>query len=411
MKNISFYGSVLILFIVGCSSVKPTSFPPTMNVGGESTLPAFVATPEIPATQTSATPTEVAVSLPSCFAESNNEILLASITKGTVVNHGSKFTLLETQSNTTYEIPLISENSYTPNGSVSPNRDLLATIEFVINELRQFERMYLRIFNARGEMVEMVVFEIPGLYKIRWLDNENILLYTASTARDGTVLLINPFTKKQNYITNELPKFFDDSNLLFPNMKWLIEYSPNLEWGVYLKRDNSGDIATAFPSGPDISHAVYDFVANKTIWIPRYPNDFSEEPKWSPDGTKVVIEANNQFTIVTRDGTLQPILDETKPNGVNFPAWSPDGRYIAFWNSIKLMFYDLQENILHDLCINTHSDFRTPPFVWSPDSHYIFVAADSKTTSALIDIKENKVYKVSTNPIFYFPAGWMNSMP
>lgn len=409
MKNKCLYKTVLILFMVGCSSVQPTSFsyPPTVI-----DIP-ILTTPEIQATQTLTSHVEVEVSVPSCFDESNDEISLASITKGSLVSRGFYSPiLLEIQLNTVYEIPLTSETSYTlPDGSVSPNRDLLATIEIVLNDSRQFEKMYLLVFNAQREVLERIVFEIPGLYKIRWLDNENILLYTANTSRDGTVLLINPFTKKQNYITNELPKFFDESDLLFPNMKWLIEYSPNLEWGVYLKRDNSGDIATAFPSGPDISHAVYDFSTNKAIWIPMYPTDFSEEPKWSPDGNKVVIEANNQFTIVTQDGTLQPILDETETNYVKFPEWSPDGRYIAFWNINRFMIYDVQENTLHNLCINTHADFRTPIFVWSPDNHYIFIGADSETNSVLIDVEENKIYNASTNPIFYYPVGWMNSVP
>jgi hypothetical protein len=271
--------------------------------------------------------------------------------------------------------------------------------------------MYLQVFTARGEIVERMIFDVPGFRKIRWLNDETIILYTANTTHDGTVLLINPFTKKQKYIANQLPNFFDESDLTFPNLKWLIEYSPNLEWGVYLKRDTSGDIATPFPGGPNIGHAVYDFSANKTIWIPKHPTDFSEEPKWSPDGSKVVIEANNQFTIVTRDGTLQPMLDETKTNNIKFPEWSPDGRYIAFWNINRFMIYNTQENTLHNLCINTHADFRTPIFVWSPDSRYIFIGADSETNSALIDFKENKIYKISTNPNIYFPVGWMNSTP
>ncbi|MBC7878802.1 MAG: PD40 domain-containing protein [Anaerolineales bacterium] len=413
MENKYIYESVLILLIVGCSSAQPTSFPPTFISGGESTLPAFTETPEIQVSQTSAPLIEVEVNLPVCFDETRGEISLASITKGSLVNRGSYSPiLLEIQSNKAYKIPLTSENSYTsPDESVSPNRDLLATIEIAGNELWQFERAYLHIFNARGEMVERIVFEIPGLHKIRWLDNENILLYIANTSRDGTVLLINPFTKKQNYITNVLPDFFDESDIFFPGLKSLIEYSPNLEWGVYLKRDTSGAIATPFPGGPNIGHAVYDFSADKTIWIPKHPTDFSEEPKWSPDGNKVVIEANNQFTIVTREGILQPILDETETNYIQFPEWSPDGHYIAFWNGIKFMIYDTQENTLHNLCINTHADFRTPIFVWSPDNHYIFIGADSETNSILIDIEEDKIYNVSTNPIFYYPVGWMNSVP
>ncbi len=410
MKNKHLYKSALILLLVGCNSIQTTSFPPTFISGSESTSPVFTETPEIQVSQTS--PPNV-VAETSCFEDSNDEVSLASVTKGIIVNHGSKFILLEIQSNTASEIPFLSENSYTLDGSISPNRDFLATIEVVLNELRQFEKMYLLVFNVRGEIMEKIVFDFPDLHKTRWLDNETIILYTANTSRDGTVLLINPFTKRQNYITNVMPDFFDESDLFFPGLKSLIEYSPNLEWGVYLKRDTSGAIATPFPAGPNIGHAVYDFSTNKTIWIPKHPTDFAEVPKWSPDGNKVVIEANNQFTIVTRDGKLQPILDDTETNNIQFPEWSPDGRYIAFWNTNKFMFYDIQENTLQGLCINTNANLSRPPFVWSPDSQYIFIGtySDSESGNTLINIKENKIYKVSTNPTFYFPVGWMNSVP
>ncbi|MCL4270731.1 MAG: PD40 domain-containing protein [Anaerolineales bacterium] len=411
MKHKHLYGSAFILLIVGCTSVQPTSFLPTFVGGGQPTLPTFTETPKIQASQTSTPNSEV--SLPSCFDEGNDEISLSSITEGIIINPGSKFLLLEIQSKNIYEILPTSETSYAIDQSVSPNRNLLATIEIVLNESRQFEEMYLLIFNARREILERIVFEIPGLHKIRWLNNENILLYTANTSRDGTVLLINPFTKKQNYITNALPDFFDESDLLFPNLRFLMEYSPNLEWGVYLKRDKSGGIATPFPAGPSIGHAVYDFSANKAIWIPKYPTDFSEEPKWSPDGSKVAIEANNQLTIVTRDGTLQPMLDDSETNNVQFPEWSPDGRYIAFWNTNKFMIYDIQENTLQGLCINTNANFSRPLFAWSPDSQYIFIGtySNSESGNTLINIKESKIYKVSTNPTFYYPVGWMNPAP
>jgi hypothetical protein len=413
MKHKYLYESALIFLLVGCSAVQPTSFPPTLISGGEPPLPVYSETPENQASQTSVSHIEgVEVDLPSCFENIKDEISLASITKGTLVSRGSMSPiLLEIQSNKVYEISLISENSFISDRSVSPNRDLLATIETVVNEARQFEQMYLQVFNAQGEVVKKIIFDAPGLRKIRWLDNENILLYTANTTRDGTVLLVNPFSNEQTYITNELPNFFDESDLLFPDLKWLIEYSPNLEWGVYLKRGTSGDIATPFPGGPNIGHAVYDFSANKAIWIPKYPTDFSEEPKWSPDGGKVVIEANNQLTIVMRNGPLEPILDETKTNTVQFTEWSPDGRYIAFWNINKFMFYDIQENTLHDVCINASADFPKPLFAWSPDSQYIFLGNYSEANSVLVDIKENKIYQTSTNPAIYYPVAWMNSVP
>ena len=168
MKNKYLYKSALILLLVGCSSVQPNSFPPTFVGGGPPTLSTFTEIPEIHVSQTAA-PHEVEVALRSCFEESNDEILLASTTKGSLVSRGFYSPIfLDIQANTAYEIPLISENSYTRNISISPDRNLLATLEESQNEFFQFKSMNLRILNARGEMVEKIVFEIPGLHKIRW---------------------------------------------------------------------------------------------------------------------------------------------------------------------------------------------------------------------------------------------------
>lgn len=236
MNNKYFCVSALFLLAIGCNSVQPNSFlyPPT--VIDIPTLTDVSATPEIQAPQTSLPDIGAVI---SCFEGNSAEISLTSIAAGTLVIQRLLFTspiLLEIQSNKIYEISPTSEMSYTINQSVSPDGNLLATLEEEQNEFFQVERIYLRVFNARGELLEKIIFETPGIRKIHWIDNENILLYTAKTSQDGTVLLINPFTKKQKYITNELPGFFDESTLLFPNLNWLIEYSPDLEWGVYLKK-------------------------------------------------------------------------------------------------------------------------------------------------------------------------------
>jgi tol-pal system beta propeller repeat protein TolB len=56
-------------------------------------------------------------------------------------------------------------------------------------------------------------------------------------------------------------------------------------------------------------------------------------PNWSPDGSQIVYVARNngslQIFVVSADGSgAQPITNTTGPN--TWPAFSPDGRYIAY---------------------------------------------------------------------------------
>jgi Tol biopolymer transport system component len=58
-------------------------------------------------------------------------------------------------------------------------------------------------------------------------------------------------------------------------------------------------------------------------------------PNWSPDGSQIVyVGPNNgslQIFVVSADGTgAQPITDSRAPAANTWPAYSPDGRYIAY---------------------------------------------------------------------------------
>ncbi len=101
------------------------------------------------------------------------------------------------------------------------------------------------------------------------------------------------------------------------------------------------------------------------------------QPKWSPDGTKLVYIADKQgsMDIWLRDlmtGEERMLVEA--PGGAGQPAWSPDGKLIAFFTS-QALAANLQ---VHDLASGkTRAVFNRPiqgtQISWSPDSKSLAV--------------------------------------
>lgn len=394
---------IAVIFIVSCQPPKnhpdPSVTPIVAETNITATTPSSGPIPALTSSQTS-----IPESNQSCPKKDEKEISLADVATGTIVSQETLInlpTFLDLQTNQKYEAPAIPETVFLEK-AISPDRKLLATIDF---SRENYDIRYLRIFNARGEVMEETTFDIPNLHNIRWLDNQNLLLETSLTTQDGSVLLFNPFTHAQVTISNDMPFFWETSEL-DPSVRWLVEYSPDLEWGVYWAADDSGSLSASL--GNYFGPVVYDFGRRGPIWIPSDPI-VPYLPKWSADNNHVVLDSNNQIYIVTREGNVTPLLDESNPNHVFGSLWSPDGNKIAFWNNGSLMYYNHSNDNLYDLCFSPGTD-RVFPFVWSPDSQFIFTPAYAGENSTLIDIQENKIYTITASLEIHHPE-WMVSIP
>jgi len=94
-------------------------------------------------------------------------------------------------------------------------------------------------------------------------------------------------------------------------------------------------------------------------------SDFASEPSFSPDGKRITFyawegtEGGNGLWIMNVDGKGR----EVKRNDatVRFPRWSPDNKYIAFWNPPYIVnVYNLADTSVHQVMDGEHP-------AWSPD--------------------------------------------
>ncbi|MEZ5040171.1 MAG: PDZ domain-containing protein [Saprospiraceae bacterium] len=91
----------------------------------------------------------------------------------------------------------------------------------------------------------------------------------------------------------------------------------------------------------------------------------------APDANRVVVEARGElFSIPAKDGYVKNL---TNTSGVaeRSPAWSPDGRYIAYWSDrsgeYELTLKDMKEKGTEEKISTYGAGFRYQLY-WSPDS-------------------------------------------
>ena len=136
---------------------------------------------------------------------------------------------------------------------------------------------------------------------------------------------------------------------------------------------------------------------------------------WSPDSERfayvVTADGDNQIVIVgTANGRIQRRIAFEEIGAVTNPAWSPDGRYLAFSGSVggitDLFLYDLDSDETIQLTNDKYADLQP---AWAPDGRTIAFTSDrgpetnferltySAFQLATIDIATNQVRVI---PVF-----------
>ncbi|MCX6169815.1 MAG: PDZ domain-containing protein [Ignavibacteriales bacterium] len=123
----------------------------------------------------------------------------------------------------------------------------------------------------------------------------------------------------------------------------------------------------------------------------------------SPDGKRALIEARGDiFSVPAENG---PIFNLTKSSGVaeRFPAWSPDGKYAAYWSD-KSGEYELTvrnlKNPNDEKKLTSYGPGYRYQLFWSPDSKML-AFIDKSMAIQIYDMEKDKTYDVDKALYFY----------
>lgn len=169
---------------------------------------------------------------------------------------------------------------------------------------------------------------------------------------------------------------------------------------VQLTKDDAENLQPAF--SPDGKNLAYYSQGKGGIWIipalggtARQLTSYGSTPSWSPDGTEIVFQSagisnlsgpegpvpqlsGSTLQIVSpRDGTIRKLTEPDKPPGAHHsPAWSPDGKTVAFtydrlYGDSELWLISVDSGSLKKIA--SDGLFFDPAF--APDGRRIYVPA------------------------------------
>jgi hypothetical protein len=372
---------LLLAILAGCAqppaTVHPTaSFTPTVqNTATPTTTPLPQPTPTI---------TPDPRFKQQCLQVDTKEMALKNVSAGLVfLDNG----LLDLKTGRKNKIPAQQNRSYGW-GEISPDGKMFAYGEAIENDKSEQIGSILWVVDAHASVLSKISFN-KWIGKPRWLSNEHIILYIPKTDDDGSVMVVNPFTREQHIIANELPMLYTYTGAI-PST-WRVEYSPDLEWVAYLYIDGI---------------IVRDVIKKQIIW--QSTGGDGGKPAWSPNGQQVAIVnlEDGQLYLIDRTGQAKVVLPNGVSKNASYPSWSPDGQSIAFLNDDNLMLYSKPNNEVTDLCFQGRLNNFNPFWpVWSPDSQQFFIPF-----TGLVDLQKRVVYttdKITSSGI----SNWMNSLP
>ena len=130
---------------------------------------------------------------------------------------------------------------------------------------------------------------------------------------------------------------------------------------------------------------------------------FIQDGSLSPDGKRAVVEARGDlFSVPAENG---PVYNLTRTSGVaeRYPAWSPDGRFIAYWSDrtgeYELTLKDMETPDQEKTLTSYGPGFRYHLF-WSPDSKKI-AFIDKAMTLFLYDVPTGQTTRVDKGLYFF----------
>jgi tricorn protease len=149
-----------------------------------------------------------------------------------------------------------------------------------------------------------------------------------------------------------------------------------------------------------------DFPAVRPHFVPV--GDRIENANVSPTGARAVFEAHGEiFTVPVEHGDIRNLTNTVRVEERD-PAWSPDGKWIAYFSdeSGEYALHLRQQDGQGDVKIITLADHPTFFYLptWSPDSKKI-AYSDKRGELWYVDVDAGKPIGVDTNPYESGPGG------
>ncbi|MFW5699635.1 MAG: S41 family peptidase [Bacteroidota bacterium] len=138
-------------------------------------------------------------------------------------------------------------------------------------------------------------------------------------------------------------------------------------------------------------------VTDKSTILPKVVNGskYIQSMSLSPDGNRALVETRGDiFSLPAKKGVVKNI-SRSSGTAQRFPAWSPDGKHIAYWSDAsgeyELYLYDLEKSQEKKLT-SLGAGYRYSIY-WSPDSKKLSWI-DQAMRIYYYDIEDNKVTRM-----------------
>ncbi len=155
-----------------------------------------------------------------------------------------------------------------------------------------------------------------------------------------------------------------------------------------------GDLYTLSLANDDIQKVNINIIADFDELKPRQVevSDYARNASVSPNGKRIVVEARGELYDVPKSNGATRNISQKTGSAERYPAWSPDGKYIAYWSDedgeYNLYLFDYKNSETKKITSYTDG-YRYQPF-WSPDSKKL-AFIDQALQVAYVDIESGKV--------------------
>lgn len=309
-------------------------------------------------------------------------------------------------------------NPFVPSYStllISPNREQLVYQDLGLSE----DQLY--IITAEGNLVADGLQSNKRWEIINWLNNHQLAMIEFPR-KDGLITIFDSTTSEWNEIHPIFPAVSENGKILgidWDTVSQFVFYNPALTRVVMLRSQKDQLQNTYNP----YTYELWNAKTGENLWERSNVGLFASRPIWSPDGEEFAVIFDRARTdygalfLVRRDGQEIWMVDRVAGD----LSWSPDGKKIATWwrgpidadvtYHNPLVIVDVNNQ---DLSIYLFDDFRSVTSaqypIWSPDGRYIAYneSLDDDTNNRIIilDTVEKKAYEITRD---FYVLGWMAS--